>query len=160
MTRSASPCQKRDVSRPLVNGSASRSTAGPNAARSADDDHAPEAHRPHHVEARQRQRAEADRHRRARDERCHTRGGDRRRDRVLHVGAPSQFLAEAIDDQQRVVDAEPDAEDRAHVQGEDRHLVLPGHEPDQPDRDADRREPGQHGKQTGNDATEYEQQQE
>lgn len=107
-------------------------------------DRAAQADRPEHVETGEHQGPEPDRDGATRNGRGQTGRADRAGHRGLPVGARAQLLAESVDDQQGVVDAQAQTNHGGDVQGEHRHGVKPGHETEQ-------RQGNRNGAQTGQD---------
>ncbi len=74
-----------------------------------------------HAEDEQPRHGDGDRERREHDGRAGR--GDRGHDRIVHVDTTAALLAEPVDDQQAVVDAETDAQHVDDVDREDRHVT-------------------------------------
>ena len=95
----------------------------------------------HRADERQRDQHEAgqpDRDRRAGEEHRVAGRAHRRAQRLASVGAAEQLLAEAVDDEQRVVDRDRDADQRDEIGDVDRHVHLVRQQPQQPERDRHR----------------------
>ena len=91
-------------------------------------------HQPHERQRQRDQRQQADRHRSSREQHRAPGGLHRAHDRLVGVVRARELLAEAVDDEQRVVDgdAEPDQLDQV------RHVGRRGGEPGDPVHDAER----------------------
>ena len=103
------------------------------------DEEASDAHRPHERQRHEEQQREADGNGRAREDDCTPRGRHRPDDRVVLGASAGKLLTKAIDDEQRVVDRDPEADQLHEVGDVGRHRhVVRGDENDA-ERSCDRR---------------------
>ena len=110
----------------------------------ADDDGSSDPHRPQDHELEQDETEQAEQHRQAAEEHGAARGGDRDPDGLLDarrlIGRLfGQLLAEATREQERVVDAKTEPEQRREVEDEDAHRCERGDDVDRREGDEDTR---------------------
>src|SRR5579864_1044643 len=85
-------------------------------------------------------------------------GGDGRGDSLLDTAATREFFAEAADHEERIIDAETQAEERSDVQDEDGEGCKMSQAEDQSERDDNRASTNQRGQHGSDDRAEDEQQ--
>ena len=102
------------------------------------DEQPADAHRADERQRDQHQAGEPDRDRRAREEHGVAGRAHRRAQRLRRVRAAEQLLAEAVDDEQRVVDRDRDADQRDEVRHVDRRRREPCNPVHDPQRAGDR----------------------
>ena len=103
------------------------------------DQESTDAHRAHERHGHEEQKAEPDRDGRAGEDHGAPGGGHGPEDRLVLRAAALQLFTEAIDDQERIVDGDPEPDELDEVRDVGRHRQVVREDEDDPQRAGDRR---------------------